>query len=378
MLGTSLRLGLLSFGGPVAHLGYFRDEFVERKRLLTDEQYAELVAVAQFLPGPASSQVGMAVGYHRAGWTGAVAAWAGFTLPSALVMALFGWMAVSGSLADTGWVSALKLVAVAIVADAVWQMGSRLSSTPRSLVITVAATVISLVLAGQAWAHLVVLTGSALIGWVLFRGRTATVVGHVSISPSRRAGWICLLLFAALFVSTAWVAGLGVLGRIAAATYQAGSLVFGGGHVVLPLLEPAVVPDLLGEDAYLAGYGLANAMPGPLFTFGTYVGQVAAGPAGALVATIAIFLPGALLMFGALAFWGRLSRNAALTSAMVGLNAAVVGILAAAWISPVVSDSVDSPVSAGIAVVAFLALRVLHWPPPAVLLLGAGLGLVLL
>jgi chromate transporter len=368
---AALRLGLTSFGGPAAHLGYFRTEYVERRRWLTDAAYAELVALAQFLPGPMSSQVGMAVGYTRAGVRGAVSAWFGFTLPSAVLMAIAGAFVVNGTIGgDEVWVTALKLVAAAVVLDAVIGMASRLASTARTVVIAAATTAALLLLPTSGLAQVGTLAVAALVGLVLFRNAPTAEPGVLPLAIGRKAGVAALVVFAVLLVALPLLSGLGVLPELAAAMYTAGSFVFGGGHVVLPLLEAETVPALVTESEFLAGYGLAQAMPGPLFTFGTFLGQVSAGVPGAVVATIAIFLPSLLILLGVLPFWQGVRTDRRVQAALVAVNAAVVGLLTAALIDPITTSSIDSVRDGAFAVVLFVLLRFAHWPPWAVVLLA--------
>ena len=359
----ALRLGLTSFGGPIAHLGYFRAEYVERRQWLTDAAFAELVALGQFLPGPASSQVGMAVGYTRAGWRGALAAWTGFTLPSAVIMAGFGAVAVRADIGDEVWLRALKLVAVAVVLDAVIGMARRLAATRSTAAIAVITGAALLVLPTSGLAQVGCLVVAALAGLLVFRSQPVPELTELPLTVGRRAGVVALSAFVALLALLPFVAGLGVLAELADAMYRSGALVFGGGHVVLPLLEAETVPGLIDETSFLAGYGVAQTLPGPLFAFATYVGQVAAGLPGAVVATIAVFLPGSLILFGLLPFWQRIRSDGRVQAALIAVNAAVVGLLAAALIDPIITSSVDSVVDALFAVMLFVALHFAKVPP---------------
>ncbi len=363
---VALKLGLTSFGGPIAHLGYFRKEYVERRRWLSEAAYAELVAMAQFLPGPASSKVGMGVGWHRAGLPGALAGWLGFTLPSAVALAVCGAFAAAGAVQGQVWMRALQLVAVAVVLDAVIGMARRLASTLATAAIAVAVGVVLLLAPDAGWVQVTCLAAAGVVGLLLLRrDADEPPAADLAIRISRRSGVAALVAFGTLLVALPALAGLGALAELAGAMYRASALVFGGGHVVLPLLEPEVVPGLVSQDTFLAGYGLAQAVPGPLFTFGTYLGQVAAGVPGAILATIAIFLPGFLILVGVLPFWSRVRTNARVRAALVGVNAAVVGLLAAAWIDPIVLRTVTKPVDAVFAAALFLAL-LLKAPPWAV------------
>jgi chromate transporter len=381
-----LRLGLTSFGGPVAHLGYFRAEFVGRRGWLTEEAYADVVALAQFLPGPASSQVGLAVGFLRAGAWGALAAWVGFTLPSALVMLAFALgVGGLGDVAGAGWLAGLKVAAVAVVAQAVAGMWGSLvagEGLPGRVRAALALGVMALLVVWPgAGVQVGALLACALVGWRLLPVR-AGGAGHLPpVRLSRRVGAGLLLACAGLLLVLPALSGLGGGWAILDATVRAGALVFGGGHVVLPLLEAGFVPHLLSHGAFVAGYGVANAVPGPLFTFATYLGgaQGAVGAAwGALVATLGVFLPGALLMLGALPFWAALAGNAGARAAMGGLNAGVVGLLLAALYSPVFTSGVTGPGSLALAVLAYAALTAGRWPAWAVVAACAAAGALLL
>jgi chromate transporter len=379
VLQVFLRLGLTSFGGPVAHLGYFRSEFVERRRWLDDARYAELVALCQFLPGPASSQVGMALGLQRAGWAGALAAWFGFTLPSALVLIAFALGLAAGTgAALAGVVHGLKLVAVAVVAQAVWGMARSLCpDAPRAAIALVAAA-LTLALPATAGQLAAIVLG-ALAGAVLRHDLPAATGPVVEVAVSRRTGAALLLLaLALLLLLPLWAAaGASPWVDAAAVFYQAGALVFGGGHVVLPLLQAGVVtPGWVGEDAFLAGYGAAQAVPGPLFSFAAFLGAAMPAPLGGwlggLAMLLAVFAPGLLLVAGALPFWNALRQRAALRRAMAGTNAAVVGLLGATLAQPVIPGAIHGVADAALALGAFALLVRLRWPPLAVVVLVAG------
>ena len=373
-----LRLGLTSFGGPVAHLGYFRDEFVVRRHWLSERSYADLVALCQFLPGPASSQVGMALGLSRAGYAGALAAWLGFTLPSAIALILFALgIASYGDAMPAGVLHGLKVVAVAVVAQAVWGMARTLCPDVPRISIMVAATCCVL-LVPSAWGQVGVIIAAALIGLVAFRSQPGTAHEPLPISIRRRTGLLWLALFCALLLGLPLLASLfpSPLLAMVDAFYRAGSLVFGGGHVVLPLLQAEVVPTgWVDGDAFLAGYGAAQAVPGPLFTFAAFLGasmnQAPGGWLGGLVALLAIFLPSFLLVLGALPFWEQLRRNRRTQAALMGVNAAVVGLLLAALYQPVWTSAIHRPEDFGLALVALIAL--LFWKlPPWLVVLGSG------
>jgi chromate transporter len=376
-----LRLGLTSFGGPVAHLGYFRDEFVVRRRWLADAAYADLVALCQFLPGPASSQVGIATGLLRAGLPGAFAAWLGFTLPSALAMILFAYgVDALGDTGGAGWLRGLKIVAVAVVAQAVWGMAHTLSPDRERATLAVAAAAIVL-FSPTALGQIAAILLGAVIGAVFMRGDERPIETHLAVPIGRRAALVSLALFLALLL------GLPVLAaasdsmalRLFDSFYRAGSLVFGGGHVVLPLLQAEVV-DLgwVTRDAFVAGYGAAQAVPGPLFTFAAYLGAVLIpepdGVAGALLCLIAIFLPSFLLVIGALPFWEVVRRRPQAQAALRGVYAAVVGLLLAALYDPVWISGIRSPVDFALAAAALLLLAAWKLPPWLVVVVTAVVG----
>ncbi|ACA15554.1 chromate transporter, chromate ion transporter (CHR) family [Methylobacterium sp. 4-46] len=377
-----LKLGLTSFGGPIAHLGYFRDELVLRRRWIDEEAYADLVALCQFLPGPASSQVGFSLGILRGGGlAGGLAAFAGFTLPSALLLVAvaLGAGAAPGPLA-AGVLHGLKLVAVAVVAQAVWGMARTLAPDRPRAGLGLAALWLVVLLPGAAGQLGAIALGAAG-GLLLCRGPGAGS-GHAAAFPvSRRTGLASLALFAALLVLPGSVAALTGSGALAAfdAFYRAGALVFGGGHVVLPLLQASLVgPGFVTTDAFLAGYGAAQAVPGPLFTVAAYLGAVLQGAPGgvpgAALALAAIFLPGLLLVLGTLPFWDALRARPGAQAAMRGTNAAVVGILAAALHDPVWTSSVHSPRDMAVAATGFVLLTVGRAPPWLVVLLSAAAG----
>jgi chromate transporter len=373
---VALRLGLTSFGGPIAHLGYFREEYVRRRRWLNEEAYAEIVAISQVLPGPASSQVGFAVGMTQRGLAGGLAAWVGFTLPSALLLAGFAALAGTGRFDDAVWLTALKIVAVAVVLDAVLGMGRRLAATARTATVAV-ATFAAVLLAPSALTQVAALAVAAVAGVALFRDAGPSGPAELPLTISRRWGAAALVAFVGLLVGMPLLASTGTLAEVAAVHYRAGALVFGGGHVVLPLLEEPVVPELMDSSTFLAGYGMAQAVPGPLFTFGTYLGQVVAGVPGAVVATVFIFLPGLLVLLGVLPFWSAVRGNRRVQAALVGVNAAVVGILAAALYDPIITTTLVGPVEVVFAAGLFLALA--FWRVPAWgLVLGAVLASPLL
>ena len=387
VLTAFLKLGLTSFGGPIAHLGYFREEFVTRRKWIDDRGYADLVALCQFLPGPASSQVGFALGLLRGGRLGALAAWAGFTLPSAILIMLIalGASAFSGPL-GAGVLHGLKIVAVAIVAQAVWGMARTLCPDRERTGIAVAAVLAATVLPGVTGQVGAIVLGALAGTWMCRNGGQA-LGGELHFPVSRRMGVIALILFfvllAGLPIAVALIPSQAL--AVAVAFFRAGALVFGGGHVVLPLLEAEIVtPGWVSPDAFLAGYGAAQAVPGPLFSFAAYLGMVLGpwpnGLAGAALALVAIFLPGFLLLLGVLPFWNSLRVRPAAQALMRGANAAVVGILGAALYDPVWTGAIFGPPDFALALTCFAALMAWRCPPWIVVLFaaaaGAGLSLI--
>ncbi|WP_326543716.1 chromate efflux transporter [Pseudorhodoferax sp.] len=382
VLAVFLKLGLTCFGGPVAHLGYFRTEFVERRRWLDDRAYADLVALCQFLPGPASSQVGMALGLGRAGGWGMLAAWAGFTLPSAvLLIALAEAVVRLPALAAAGWVHGLKVAAVAIVAQAVWGMARTLCPDRQRGALAIVAALVLL-----AWpaalAQVLVIAAAALAGRWLLRLPAAPVAPAALRWPlSRRGGVLALALFLlplALLPCWAWASGTPTA-RLVDGVYRAGALVFGGGHVVLPLLQASVVSGgVLGNAEFLAGYGAAQAVPGPLFTFAAYLGAAAHWPwqgwAGGLLLLLVVFAPAVLVLLAALPFWQLLRARPGVQAALAGVNAAVVGVLLAALAGPVWGGGIQGLGDAALALAAFGLLVAGRCSPVLVVALAALAG----
>ncbi|AOX21602.1 chromate efflux transporter [Kozakia baliensis] len=379
-----LRLGVTCFGGPIAHIGYFRNEFVVRRRWLDERAYADLVGLCQFLPGAASSQVGFSIGLIRAGYAGGLAAWAGFTLPSALILTLFAYSAntVAGP-NSAGLLHGLKLAAVAIVAQAVWGMARTLcpDRMRASIAVTAALTVL---FATSPFAQIAAIILGGIAGQWLCRSPQVSDDEHIKVSVSRRAGIGALALFLALLF------GLPVLTRRGApeyvslfdAFYRSGALVFGCGHVVLPLLHEAfVTPGSVSDDAFLAGYGAAQAVPGPLFTFAAYLGAIVRqsphGIPGEALGLLGIFLPGILILIGALPFWDTFRRQPAAQAIMRGVNASVVGLLAAALYTPIWTKSVKSAGDFGIVLLGFVLLTVWRMPPLVVVAISALGGIVI-
>ena len=373
-----LRLGLTSFGGPIAHLGYFRDAFVTRRRWLSERSYADLVALCQFLPGPASSQVGIALGLSRAGYGGALAAWLGFTLPSAVVLILLALGITRHSTAiPPGALHGLKVVAVAVVAQAVWGMARNLcTDAPRVAVMLLAACVA--LLQTSAWGQVGVILIAGMAGLLLFKPAPPTAHDALPVTISRRAGalWLSLfgLLLASLPILAQWLPTPTL--AVTDAFYRTGALVFGGGHVVLPLLQAEVVPrHWVSNDVFLAGYGAVQAMPGPLFTFAAFLGasmtQAPNGWLGGLLCLLAIFTPSFLLVLGALPFWESLRRSPRTQAALAGVNAAVVGLLLAALYQPVWTSAIFTAQDVALALIGLVALMV--WKlPPWLVVVGSG------
>jgi len=376
-----LRLGCTSFGGPIAHIGYFRDEFVTQRGWLGERSFADLVALAQFLPGPSSSQVGLAIGLSRGGITGAVAAWIGFTLPSAVAMVLFALSITAwGNGLPLGALHALKIVAVAVVAQAVWGMARTLCrGLARMAVMVIAACV--LLLWVNPWAQVLVMAFSAIAGMLFFKPSAQASHDPLPIRIGRRAGVVMLGLFFSLLILLPMI--VQVSGNhplmVFSSFFQAGSLVFGGGHVILPLLQAAVVPTgWVSNELFLAGYGAAQALPGPLFTFAAFLGTVMSsspnGVFGAGVCLLAVFIPSFLLILGVLPFWESIRANARAQAALIGVNAGVVGLLLAALYDPVWTSAIFTPIDFLFALIAFISLQILRLPPWLVVLVGGVLG----
>lgn len=378
VLAVSAKLGLTSFGGPIAHLGYFHNEYVRRRRWLDEQTYADLVALCQFLPGPASSQVGIGVGILRSGLMGGLAAWAGFTLPSVIALVLFAFLLKGFDIGGAGWIHGLKVVAVVVVADAVLGMGRKLTPDRNRATIAVVAAAAAL-LWQTAYTQIAIILVAGWIGWWLYSGSAVTPATRVSVPISRRMGALWLAVYLGLLVAlpllrqvtdSQWVA-------VFDSFYRPGSLVFGGGHVVLPLLEREVVPvGWVTREDFLAGYGAAQAVPGPLFTFAGYLGTMLGGVAGACVAIAGIFAPAFLLIMGALPFWHTLRSNPKVQGALVGINAAVVGILLAALYNPLWTSAILAPVDFALAAALFVMLAFWKLPPWMVVVAGAVGGLL--
>ena len=370
---VSTRLGLISFGGPTAHLGYFHEEYVRRRKWMDEKSYADLVALSQFLPGPASSQVGIGIGVMRAGLLGGIISFIGFTLPSVIVLILFALLFTGGNIENTGWIHGLKIVAVAVVAHAIVGMAKKLTPDVKGKSIALFALIATL-LWQTTYTQVGVILLAALIGFLLYRQQPQDEEISSRFPITKRVAVICLCLFFGLLLflpivremtGSYWIA-------LFDSFYRSGSLVFGGGHVVLPLLEQEFVPTgWLSKEAFLAGYGVTQAVPGPLFTFAAYLGAVMKGWQGGLIATIAIFLPAFLLILGALPFWDSLRNNLKIRAMILGVNAAVVGILLSALYHPIWTSSIFMPIDFALAALLFTMLAYWHLPPWMVVLTGA-------
>jgi chromate transporter len=381
---TFLKLACTSFGGPIAHIGYFRHEFVERRKWLDDKTYADLVALCNFLPGPASSQVGIAVGIARAGLAGGFAAWLGFTMPSAAALILFAYgFTAFGLSASAGWLHGLKIAAVAVVAQAVWNMGRNLcpDRTRASFAIAAALLVFAV---PNAYGQLAAIAAGAIAGWALLDPAKLAESREERFAVAKPSAIIAWALFFGLLalLPIARQASASPVLELIDSFYRTGSLVFGGGHVVLPLLRNEVVPpDWVSDDVFLAGYGAAQAVPGPLFTFAAYLGAVMnhppSGAAGGLLALVAIFLPSFLLVIGALPYWEALRRRNAMQRALSGINAAVVGLLLAALYDPVWTSSIKGTADLAIALTAFGLLVFWKASPLVAVVLAALAGFAL-
>ncbi len=378
VLGVSTRLGLTSFGGPIAHLGYFHEEYVKRRKWIDEQSYADLVALCQFLPGPASSQVSIAIGIARARILGGVAAWLGFTLPSALALIAFAFgIGAFASAAGAGWLHGLKVVAVAVVAQVVWGMARSLCPDRDRATMAVLASIVTL-----AWptavGQLLSIAIAGIVGLIVFPGTATSSFSHRRFPIGKKTGIAAWVIFFALLI------GLPLLRQIQPghplevfdSFFRVGSLVFGGGHVVLPLLQTEVVgPGWVTNEQFVAGYGATQAVPGPLFTFSAYLGAVMGpephGWTGAFLALVAIFLPSFLLVIGALPFWDLLRVVPVFQSALKGINAAVVGLLLTALYKPVWISAIHSPADFGLGLVALTLLMFWKWPPWLVVMLSA-------
>lgn len=374
ILKASTKLGLSSFGGPAAHIGYFRDEYVEKRKWLDDKAYADLVALCQFLPGPASSQVGISVGMLRGGILGGFLSWFGFTMPSVLILALFA-MFISGGAFDTGWIQGLKIVAVAVVAHALLGMGKSLAPDRQRIAIAVLSAT-AILLMPTAWAQIGVIILAGLIGFLVYRNDKAPEAVKLALTFGKKTGIAAWTIFAGLLIGLPLLRPLIESGYYAIFDifYRVGSIVFGGGHVVLPMLEREVVPGFMDADTFIAGYGAAQAVPGPLFTLSAYLGQLMGSGWGVFIAVFAMFLPSFLLVIGTLPFWSIIRTKSGVQAALKGVNAAVVGILLAALYDPVFTSAINGPADFAVAVIAFAMLVYFKLAPWIVVLITAILG----
>ncbi|WP_339254076.1 chromate efflux transporter [Sporosarcina sp. FSL W8-0480] len=376
ILKTSLLLGLTSFGGPAAHIGYFREEYVKKKKWLDDKMYADIVALCQFLPGPASSQVGIAIGLMRGGLLGGILSWIGFTLPSVLLLMGFAWLISSSGSFDIGWIKGLKIVAVAVVAHALLGMGKSLTPDRTRVSIAIAAAILTLLIP-TAIGQIAIIAGAGLFGYGLYRKEEAPRPAAIHLSFGRKTGIAAWAIFFILLVGIPALRAYfhNVTIAIFDTFYRVGSIVFGGGHVVLPMLEREIVPaGWMGAETFIAGYGAAQAVPGPLFTLSGYLGQLMNGPSGAAVAVIAMFLPSFLLVIGTLPFWSAIRSKKGIQAALKGVNAGVVGILLAALYNPVFTSAIYHPTDFAIALIAFGLLQYYKLSPWIVVLVTAILG----
>jgi len=376
IIKASTKLGLTSFGGPAAHIGYFREEYVQKRKWLDDKLYADLVALCQFLPGPASSQVGISIGMLRGGLVGGILSWIGFTLPSVLLLMAFAWVMMQTGSIESGWIQGLKIVAVAVVAHALLGMGKSLTpDRPRITIAIIAAA--GTLLVPTAWGQILIILFAGLFGIFYYKNEEKPDVVDMPLSFGKKTGIVAWVLFFTLlivlpifrpFVQSAAYEIFDIF-------YRVGSIVFGGGHVVLPMLEREVVPNgWMTSEAFLAGYGAAQAVPGPLFTLSGYLGQVMGGFSGAFIAVIAMFLPSFLLVMGTLPFWALIRTKPRIQAALKGVNAAVVGILLAALYDPVFTSAVHDPIDFVIVLISFTLLVFYKWSPWIVVIITALLG----
>lgn len=375
---VALRLGLTSFGGPVAHLAYFQNEYVKRKKWLSDQTYAEIVAICQFLPGPASSQVGISIGMLRGGMLGGFLAWIGFTLPSVLLLSFFAYYVIHFDVNQSVIIHSLKIVAVAVVAHAILSMGKNLASDLPRISLAIGSAVLIL-LFPTASIQIIIIVLAGLIGSLLFKKDVSNQKSEVTLNISKSVGMISLSIFTLLLISLPVISGYfkHLYIQLFDTFYRVGSLVFGGGHVVLPLLEKEIVPNQMTNELFLAGYGAAQAVPGPLFTFASYLGMSIDGIGAMIIATVAIFLPSFLLITAILPFWNSLSQNQSVRSALVGVNAAVVGVLLAAFYDPIFTSGITSSVDFAVAVLSFSLLQFFKRPAWLVVLLTVAIYVII-
>ncbi|SFJ28739.1 chromate transporter [Halobacillus dabanensis] len=379
ILLASTKLGLTSFGGPVAHLAYFKDEYIDRRKWLNDKTYADLIALCQFLPGPASSQVGISIGILRGGILGGITSFLGFTLPSVIVLVIFALLYQSFTLDDAGFIHSLKVVAAAVVLHALIGLGKKLTPDKSRMAIALAAALIML-LYPSAWIQIIIILAAGMIGLTIFKNKAESKIEPFPVNISKKTGIISLTILAVSLLSLPILTNAvnNPLLNIFDIFFRVGSLVFGGGHVVLPMIERELVPQgLLSPDAFLAGYGMAQAVPGPLFTFSSYLGTMMEGVTGAVVATIAIFLPSFLLIIGALPFLSELRKRASFQGILMGVNASVVGILLAAFYDPVIESSIFEASDFALGVILFALLNIWKTPAWLIVILGVAGGYIL-
>lgn len=373
---ASTKLGLTSFGGPTAHLGYFREEYVNKRKWLDDRLYADLVALCQFLPGPASSQVGIAIGLLRGGLLGGILSWIGFTLPSVLLLMGFAWLITSTGSFDSGWISGLKIVAVAVVAHALLGMGKTLTPDRPRITIAIIAAALTLLIP-TALGQILVIIGAGVVGFLMYKNERTPDSIHIPVNIGKKIGIAAWILFFSLLILVPILRPImnSTLFSIFDIFYRVGSIVFGGGHVVLPMLEREVVPaGWMSAETFIAGYGAAQAVPGPLFTLSSYLGQIMDGVPGAVIATIAMFLPSFLLVIGTLPFWSVIRTKPAVQASLKGVNAAVVGILLAALYDPVFVSAIEDQFDFIIALLSFGLLSYYKLAPWIVVMIAAVLG----
>ncbi|QPC47423.1 chromate efflux transporter [Mangrovibacillus cuniculi] len=376
IISASTKLGFTSFGGPVAHLAYFRNEYIEKRNWMDEKAYADIIALCQFLPGPASSQVGIAIGMVRGGLLGGFLSWFGFTMPSVIALMLFALFVQGSGVNVDGIIHGLKLVAVAVVAQALVGMGKNLAPDRERMTIAALAAITTLLIP-SAIGQIGIIVVAGVIGFALYRNQKVQEGVDLALSIKKSTGVIALTIFFALLVILPILRTVfdSVYVAIFDTFYRVGSIVFGGGHVVLPMLEREVVPvGWMSDSTFLAGYGAAQAVPGPLFTLSSYLGAIMEGIPGALLATAAMFLPSFLLIIGVLPFWNSIRKKPTFTAALMGVNAAVVGILLAALYDPIFTSSVIEVWDFVIVIVAYVALQ--SWKVPAwlVVLLTAVAG----
>lgn len=370
---VSTKLGLTSFGGPIAHLGYFHEEYIRRRKWMDDRNYADLVALSQFLPGPASSQVGIGIGIIRSGIMGGIIAFLGFTLPSVIALMLFAMLLQGMDIGSAGWIDGLKLVAVAIVAHAILGMGQKLTPDRTRITIAVLTAVVSLTWQ-TVFSQVFLIIIAGLVGLFIFKNSQIMNSESIHIPIRKSVAIFCLVIFLLLLIILPIISNVVMVHELAMfdSFYRAGSLVFGGGHVVLPLLEREVVPTgWIDSEQFLAGYGATQAVPGPLFTFATYLGVIMGGWKGGIIATIAIFLPAFLLIVGTLPFWNNLRRNPKIQGVLAGVNAAVVGLLLSALYDPLWTSAVVSAFDFALVMILFIMLVFWKLPPWIIVITGA-------